>query len=94
MNSSISYIHVCFQIRIHEYSHIQHVEIDEASLDQDMLYIRLTIAQANWSISYQKYTYFNYEFRHIACKISYNALGFGHGAYIFGCNIDEYRQST
>ena len=31
------------------------------------------------------------EIRHIACKIINILDGFGHGPYIFGCNMNEYR---
>ena len=30
------------------------------------------------------------DIRLITCKIAHNADGFGHGAYIFKCNMNEY----
>ena len=30
------------------------------------------------------------EIRHITCKIANSGGVFGHGAYIFGCKMDEY----
>ena len=70
-------------------SDMLHKEMDIPSMNQCIWYIKLNITHQLQRITYQ-FTHNISETRHMTLKFSAIVDGFGHGAYIFVCKMNEY----